>query len=47
MTDCNPARFPCAVTPLGTNPNGAQHSEDWEYASAIGMLMYLAGNAHP
>ena len=47
MTDCNPARTPCAVTPLGSNPNGPRHNEDWEYSSAVGMLMYLAGNAHP
>ena len=47
MADCNPKRVPCNITPLGTNANGARHSEGWDYASAIGMLMYLAGNGYP
>ena len=38
---------PCSTTPLATDKNGTFHSETWEYASAVGMLMYLAGNAHP
>jgi len=47
MENCNAKTTPAAVTPLGTNVNGAPHYEKWEYASAVGMLMYLAGNAHP
>ena len=47
MQDCNPSKTPCNVAPLGTNANGPRHNEPWEYASAVGMLMYLAGNAHP
>jgi len=27
--------------------SGPPYSESWDYASAVGMLMYLAGNAHP
>ena len=27
--------------------DGPCHAEDWEYASAVGMLMYLSGNAYP
>jgi hypothetical protein len=47
MLDCNAKQTPCAKTPLGTNPLGPPHDEKWEYASAVGMLMYLAGNAYP
>ena len=47
MTDCNASTTPCTTIPLGTNPTGPWHKEKWEYASAVGMLMYLAGNAHP
>jgi hypothetical protein len=47
MENCNVKQTPCATTPLGTDKSGPPHSEDWSYASAVGMLMYLAGNAHP
>ena len=47
MTDCNAKTTPCSTTPLGTDVNGPRHDDPWEYASAVGMLMYLAGNAHP
>ena len=32
---------------LASDPDGPWHSESWNYASAVGMLMYLASNAHP
>jgi hypothetical protein len=47
MEDCNVKTSPCSTTPLSTDESGPRHSEEWEYASAVGMLMYLAGNAHP
>jgi len=47
MVDCNPTSTPCTKAPLRTDPEGAFHSESWSYASAVGMLMYLASNAHP
>jgi Reverse transcriptase (RNA-dependent DNA polymerase) len=48
MYDCNAKQTPCSTTPLGSNVDGCHHDdEDWEYTSAVGMLMYLAGNAHP
>jgi hypothetical protein len=47
MSDCNMSQTPCLKIPLGTNASGKPHQEEWEYASAVGMLMYLAGNAHP
>jgi Reverse transcriptase (RNA-dependent DNA polymerase) len=47
MEDCNSKTTLCSTTPPSTNNNGPYHNEDWEYALDVGMLMYLAGNAHP
>ena len=47
MVNCNPKDSPCNIQPLGTDKNGKRHHESWDYASAVGMLMYLAGNAYP
>ena len=47
MVDCNAKATPCIVQPLGTDATGVRHHEPWDYASAVGMLMYLAGNAYP
>ena len=47
MLNCNSKDSPCNVQPLGTDKNGKRHYESWDYASAVGMLMYLAGNAYP
>ena len=47
MTESNPKDTPCSVQPLGTDANGKHHFENWDYASAVGMLMHLAGNAYP
>ncbi len=48
MTDCNTRGSPCTKSGLGTDANGTHHrKETWNYASIIGMLMYLSSNAHP
>ena len=47
MTECNPSATPSLVQPLGTDANGKHHFENWDCASAVGMLMCLASNAHP
>ena len=47
MSECKPIGTPSLVQPLRTNANGKRHYENWDYASAVGMLMYLAGNAYP
>ena len=47
MSDCNPKSTPANIRPLGTDSSGPKHTESWDYASAVGMLMYLAGNAYP
>ena len=46
-SDCNAVETPAATSPLGTDAKGEVFREEWEYASAVGMIMYLAGNAHP
>jgi hypothetical protein len=33
--------------PLGSDLNGETFKEDWEYASVVGMLMFLANNTRP
>ena len=47
MIDCNTILTPASTTPLGSDKDGASFDEDWDYASVIGMLMYLANNSRP
>jgi Reverse transcriptase (RNA-dependent DNA polymerase) len=47
MENCNAKSTPCSTTPLGSDVDGPIYEEEWEYASAVGKRMYLAGNAHP
>ena len=47
MLDCNAKSTPTSSTPLHSDADGPWHNETWEYASAVSMLMYLAGNAYP
>jgi hypothetical protein len=47
MSDCNTRGSPSLISPLGTDATGPQRKEPWNYASIIGMLMYLSSNAHP
>ena len=47
IKDCNAKTIPCPTKTLATDDDGPRHNEKWEYASAVGMLMYLAGNSHP
>ena len=47
MVNCNASGSPSLVQPFGTDANGVKHHEPWDCASAVGMLMHLAGNAHP
>ena len=47
MENYNTKATPADETPLGTNKNGAEQVETWNYSSAIGMLLYLASNARP
>ena len=47
MEQCNTKATPCNVEPLGTDKTGQPCQEQWEYASVVGMLMYLCSNSRP
>ena len=50
MQYCNPEDTPTTSTgPLGKDINGKapQRQHQWQYASVIGMMMYLASNSRP
>jgi hypothetical protein len=44
MNDCNTKGTPAATTPLATDADGADFDEEWNYASAVGMAMYISSN---
>jgi hypothetical protein len=44
MEDCNKCSTPEETTPVGADIDGEVFSEAWEYASVVGMLIYLASN---
>ncbi len=46
MEDCTPNRTPAKEEPLTLDLDGTPFDEDWEYASIVGMLMYLV-HTHP
>ena len=43
LDGCNPGLTPAKESPLTTDLDGEPFDEDWEYASVVGMLMYLDG----
>ncbi len=45
MEDCNAKATPAGTTLLGTDADGPRCQLSWEYASVIGMLMYLTLNS--
>ena len=47
MIDSNSNSTPSVLEPLGPDEYGESMNESWEYASIIGMLMYLANNTRP
>ena len=46
MSECNPNWTPAIETPLTADVDGEEFNESWEYASVVGMLMYLV-NTRP
>jgi hypothetical protein len=42
MEDCNKCATPAKTLPVGADIDGEALNETWEYASVVGMLMYLA-----
>jgi Reverse transcriptase (RNA-dependent DNA polymerase) len=47
MMDSNPKKTPCNLTPLGADLEGADPTGRFDYASVVGMLMYLSSNSRP
>ena len=48
MQDCNAKKTPTEGTKvLGSDPNGVPMKAEWQYNSAVGMLLYLAANSQP
>jgi len=48
MTDCNPNWTPTTQVPLGSDPDGEPFDQvDFNYASIVGMLLYVANNTRP
>ena len=48
LENCNKTATPASTIPLGSFPDSPAHDPElWNYASVIGMLLYLAGNTRP
>jgi hypothetical protein len=47
LTDCNSKRTPASPTTLGSEQLGESCVAEWDYASVVGMLMYLSSNSRP
>ena len=46
MEDCNGNEHsPASQTPIGTDRDSVSFDEQWDYASVIGMLLYLSSNS--
>ena len=47
MTDYNSVPTPNSTVFLSIDAEGDRFDEDWEYATVLGMLVYLAQNSRP
>jgi hypothetical protein len=47
MADCNPNWTPTTQEALGTDPEGENMKDSWNYRSIIGMMLYLSTNTRP
>ena len=47
MSDCSPNKTPCTQLGLGSDAEGKPMEESWNYASIVGMLLYLTTNTRP
>ena len=47
MDDSKSVPTPSSTTNLGIDKDGQLFSEAWDYATIMGMLMYLANNSRP
>jgi hypothetical protein len=44
MEDCNKDATPAETSTDGADLDGSPFNDTWEYASLVGMIMYLASN---
>ena len=47
LEDCNGCHTPVTAGSMGIDEKGENFDDNWEYASIIGMLLYLANNTRP
>ena len=47
LEDCNGARTPAPKAPLPKDMDGTPFAGEYNYASVVGMLMYLTGHSRP
>ena len=48
LEDCNPNWTPTTQAALGSDPDGEPYDQElWNYASVVGMLLYLSNNTRP
>jgi hypothetical protein len=47
MMECNPKKTRCNAIPLGADLEGADITGRIDYASVVGMVMYLSSNTRP
>ena len=47
MSECSSARTPANTVPLGRLEDSPEPKCEWNYATVVGMLMYLASNSRP
>ncbi len=47
MENCHVKDTPASSIPLGTDADGAPFTEEWQYSSVVGMLLYLSSNSRP
>jgi hypothetical protein len=47
MGNSRAASTPAYVNALGSDKDGDPFDDDWEYATVVGMLLYLSGNSRP
>ena len=47
METANPKSTPADSKTLGKDKDGKPFAEQWNYASVVGMLLYLSGNSRP
>ena len=47
MAGASSKSTPAPPEPLGSDPHGERFSEEWSYAAAVGMLLYVSSNTRP